>query len=190
MVGIDDSFMRVSYKVRSPSCESVDNGEKFFVVYIPVSLSGIESLGKESNGVELAFLIPLLKDGADSVGGGIAINRELVFKLGLSQDWGGTHHIHKGVECRFMFIVPIKLPSFHAVGHQCVERCGQHAESADIHAIEIQEAEECSNFLQSRRAFPVLHTLDFDQVHSDRVFLDNNTKVFDFSLFELALLGF
>ena len=64
--------------------KSVDDGKKFLVVYIPVSLSSVEGLGKESDGVELAFLIPLLKDGADSIGGGVAINRELIFKTGLS----------------------------------------------------------------------------------------------------------
>ena len=84
MVGIDDGLVRVPYEVRSPSCESVDNGEKFFVVYIPVLLSGIESSGKESDGMELAFLIPLLKDGAYSVSGGVAINRKLVLESGLS----------------------------------------------------------------------------------------------------------
>ena len=83
VIGIDDGLVRVSYKVQSPSRESVDNGKKFFVVYVPVSLCGIKSSGKESDRMELAFLIPLLKDGADSVGGGIAINRKLVFKSGL-----------------------------------------------------------------------------------------------------------
>ena len=84
MVGIDDGLVWVSYEVRSPSCESVDNGEKFFVVYVPVSLCGVKSLGKESDGVELAFLIPLLKDGADSVGRGVTIDCELVLESGLS----------------------------------------------------------------------------------------------------------
>ena len=84
MVGIDNGLVRVSYEIWSPGCESVDDGEKFFIVYVPVSLRGIESSGKESDGVELAFLIPLLKDGADSVSGGVAIDHELIFKAGLS----------------------------------------------------------------------------------------------------------
>ena len=84
MIGIDDGFVRVPYEVWSPSREGVDNGEKFFVVYVPVPLSGVESSGKESDGMELAFLIPLLKDGADSVSGGVAIDRESVFESGLS----------------------------------------------------------------------------------------------------------
>ena len=84
MVSVDDGLVWVSYEVGSPSCESVDNGEKFFVVYVPVSLRGIEGSGKESDRMELAFLIPLLKDSANSVGRGVAIDHELVFKLGLS----------------------------------------------------------------------------------------------------------
>ena len=84
MIGIDDGLMRVSYEVWSPSREGVDNSEKFLIIYVPVSLSGVESSGKESDGVELAFLIPLLKDGADSVSGGVAIDCKLILKLGLS----------------------------------------------------------------------------------------------------------
>ena len=190
MVGIDDGLVRVSYEVWSPSCEGMDNGEKFFVVDVPISLCSVESSGKESNGMELAFLIPLLKDGADSVGGGVAINYELVFKPRLSQDRGGADGVDQSMERCFEFLVPVKLPSLGAVSDECVERCGQHAEIANIHAIEIQEADECSNFLQSRRSFPVLHTLDFDRVHGDGVFPDNNTEILYFSLLKLALLGF
>ena len=84
MVGIDNGLVWISYEVRSPSCKGVDNGKKFFVIYVPVSLCGVKSSGKESDGVELAFLIPLLKDGADSIGGGVAINRKLVFESRLT----------------------------------------------------------------------------------------------------------
>ena len=83
MVSIDNHFVWVSYEVRLPGHESMDYSKKFFVVNVPVSLRGVKSLGKESDGVELAFLIPLLKDGANSVSRGIAINRELVFEVGL-----------------------------------------------------------------------------------------------------------
>ena len=124
MVSVDEGFVRVSYEVWSPGRESVYNGKKFFVVDIPILLRSIESSEKESDGVELAFLIPLLKDSADSVGGSAAINCELIFKSGLSEDGGGAHHIHKGIECCFMFVIPIKLPSFRAVSYQRVERCG------------------------------------------------------------------
>ena len=67
MVGVDEGFVRVPYEVWSPGRESMYDGKQFFVIDIPISLCGIESLGKESNRVELAFLIPLLKDGTDSV---------------------------------------------------------------------------------------------------------------------------
>ena len=84
VVSVDDHFVQVSYEVWSPNRESVDYGEKFFVIDVPVPLHGVKSSGKESDGVELAFLIPLLKDGTDSVSRGIAIDCELVFKSGLS----------------------------------------------------------------------------------------------------------
>ena len=62
MVGVHNGFVWVSHKVWSPSCEGMDYGEKFFIVYVPVSLRGIESSGKESDRMELAFLIPLCYD--------------------------------------------------------------------------------------------------------------------------------
>ena len=93
MVGIDGGLVWVSYEIWSPICEGMNNGEKFFVVYIPISLGGVESSGKESDGVELAFLIPLLKDGANSVSGGVAINDELIFKSRLSKDRGSADSI-------------------------------------------------------------------------------------------------
>ena len=83
VVGIDNGLVWVPYEVRLPSRESMNNGEKFLVIYVPVSLHGVEGSGKESNGMELAFLIPLLKDGTNSIGRGIAIDCELVFELGL-----------------------------------------------------------------------------------------------------------
>ena len=190
VVGVDNGLVWVPYKVRLPSCEGVDNGEKFFVVYVSILLCGVKSSGKESDGMELAFLIPLLKDGANSVNGGVAINCELIFESGLSQDRGSAYSIHKGGECYLVFVVPIKLPSFCTMSDKCVKRCGQHAKSTDVHAIEVQEAEKCLNFLQGRGSFLVLYALDFNQVHSDGVFLDNDTKVFHFGLFELAFLRF
>jgi hypothetical protein len=94
VVSVDNGLVRVSYEVWSPSCKSVNNGKKFFVVYIPVLLSGVEGSGKESDGMELAFLVPLLKDGANSVSGGVAINRKLVFESRLSQDGSGANSIN------------------------------------------------------------------------------------------------
>ena len=56
--------------------------------------------------------------------------------------------------------------------------------------IEIQEAKECSNFLQGRGSFPVLDTLDLDRVHCNGIFTDDNTEIFHFGLFKLAFLRF
>ena len=61
MVSVDEGFVRVSYEIWLPGRKSMYNGKKFLVVDIPISLRGIERSGKESNQVELAFLIPLLK---------------------------------------------------------------------------------------------------------------------------------
>jgi hypothetical protein len=84
MVGIDDGSVNVADKIRTPSFECVDYGKKFLVVYVPVPLGRVESSGKESDGMELAFLIPLLKDRSHRVGRSVTIHNKGVFKLGLS----------------------------------------------------------------------------------------------------------
>ena len=84
MVGIDEGLVWIPYEVRLPSCEGMDYSKKFLVINIPIPLHGVESLGKESDRMELAFLIPLLKDSADSISRGITIDHELVFESGLS----------------------------------------------------------------------------------------------------------
>jgi hypothetical protein len=76
------------------------------------------------------------------------------------------------------------------VSYKHIERCGQDAKSVNIHLTEIQKAKEWPNFLQGCGSFSVLHALDFDWVHGDGVLVDDHTKVFHFSDFKLALLGF
>jgi hypothetical protein len=168
----------------------VDNGKKFFVVNVPVSLGHVKSSGKESDGMELAFLIPLLKDHSHHVGRGIAVHDEGVLKLRLSEYGGSADGVFQGYKGLFMFIVPIKLPSPCAVGYQRIERCGQDAKPVDIHPVKVEEAEECPNFLQRRGSLPISHTLDFHWVHGNRVFTDDHAKVFHLVDLEDTFLGF
>ena len=88
-----------------------------------------------------------------------------------------------------MFVVPIKLPFTCTVSYQHIKRCSQDAKSMDIHLVEIQEAEECPNFLQSCGLLSVLYALDFDWVHSNEVLVDDHTEVFHFGDFKLAFFG-
>jgi hypothetical protein len=92
--------------------------------------------------VELAFLTPLLKDGAKSVGGGVAINNEGVFETRLSEDGGGADGVNESVKCGFVFVVPMKSATFSAMGYECVEWGRKHAEIANVHAIEVEEPKE------------------------------------------------
>ena len=93
VVGVNNGPVNVANEVWSPGFECVDNGKKFFVVYVSVSLGRIESSGKESDGMELAFLIPLLKNRSYRIGRSIAIYNEGVFELGLSEYGGGADGI-------------------------------------------------------------------------------------------------
>jgi hypothetical protein len=48
--------------------------------------------------VELAFLTLLLKDGANSVSGSVAIHREWVLETGLTEDWSRTDGVDERLE--------------------------------------------------------------------------------------------
>jgi hypothetical protein len=152
-------------------------------------LGRVESSGKESDGVELAFLIPLLKDRSHRVGRSITIYNEGVLKLRLSQYGGGADSVFQGHKSLFVFDVPIKLPSTRAVGNKRVERCSQDAKPADIHPIKVEEAEECPNFRQRRGSLPILDALDFHGVHGDQVFADDYAEVFHLADLKDTFLG-
>ena len=64
--------------------------------------------------MELAFLTLLLKDGADSVSGGVAIYNERVFEAGLAKDGGRADGVNKGLEGGFVFILPVEATALRA----------------------------------------------------------------------------
>ena len=92
--------------------------------------------------MELAFLTPLLKNGAESISGGVTIDDKRFLKAWLSEDGGGADCVNKSVERGFVLIIPVKSAAFCAVGHKHVEQGGEHAEVADVHSVEIEKAEE------------------------------------------------
>ena len=67
--------------------------------------------------MELAFLTPLLKDGAHHISGSVAINDKGVFKMRLSEDWGSANGIDKGLEGGFVFIFPVEPTPFGTVSN-------------------------------------------------------------------------
>ena len=96
--------------------------------------------------MELAFLTPLLKDGANSVGGGIAINYKGFVEAGLSKDGSSADSVDEGVERGFMFIIPMESASLHAMGDEGVKWGSKHTEIANVHAIKVEEAEKGMQF--------------------------------------------
>ena len=98
---------------------------QFLVINVPISLCRVQGLGKESDGVELAFLTLLLKDGADSVSGGVAIDYKWVLETGLSKDGGHTDGIDERLKRGLMFIFPKKLATLSAKCDEHVEGSGQ-----------------------------------------------------------------
>ena len=94
--------------------------------------------------MELAFLTLLLKDGANCVGRGVAINDEGVLEAGLAKDRGCTHGIDESLEGSFVFVFPIKFAALGTESYEGIKGSGEHAEVSNVHAVKIEEAKECA----------------------------------------------
>ena len=92
--------------------------------------------------MELAFLTPLLKNGAESISGGVTIKDKGFLKTWLSKNGGGAYGVNEGVKHGFVFIVPVKLATFSAVGDKRIKRGGEHAEVTNVHSVEVEETEK------------------------------------------------
>ena len=92
--------------------------------------------------MELAFLTPLLKDGAQSVSGGVAINNEGFIETGLSKNRGGANGVDKSVKRSFVLVIPVVSATFGAVGDECIKWDGEHTKIANVHAVEIEKTEK------------------------------------------------
>ena len=92
--------------------------------------------------MELAFFTPLLKNSAESISGGVAINNERFFEAWLLENRRGANSVDKSVKRGFVFIVPVKSAAFSAVGDKRVEWGGEHAEVVNIHLVEVEKTEK------------------------------------------------
>ena len=99
-------------------------------------------MGKGSDRVELAFLTLLLKDGADSICGGVAIDHKWVFKSWLTKDRSCTNGIDKGLKGGFVLVLPMEFAALGAERNECVKGGGKEAEVPDVHAIKVKKTQE------------------------------------------------
>jgi hypothetical protein len=83
-----------------------------------------------------------LKDGAESIGGGVTIDDKGFLEVWLSENRGGAYHINKSIKCSFMFIIPVESAALGAVGNERVEWGGEHTEVLNVHAVEVEKAEK------------------------------------------------
>ena len=124
--------------------------------------------------MELAFLTLLLKDGAYSVCGGVAINHEWVLETWLAKDQGGANGVDKGLKCGFMFVLPVEFTTLGAKRDKRIERGCEEAEVSNVHAVKVEKSQECAQFSKGRRPFPIFDAINLDWVHGDAIFADND----------------
>ena len=92
--------------------------------------------------MELAFLTLLLKDGADSVCGGVAIDDEWVIKTWLTKDRGHAHCVDEGLKGGLVFLFPMEFTSFSAMCNEHIEGGGQETKVSNVHAIKVEETQK------------------------------------------------
>ena len=92
--------------------------------------------------MELAFLTLLLKDGADSVSRGVAINDEGVIETGLTKDWSRTNSVDEHLEGRLVFLFPVEFAAFRAKRNKSVKGGGQNTKVSDVHAVKVEKPKE------------------------------------------------
>ena len=94
--------------------------------------------------MELAFLTLLLKDGAYSICGGVAVDHEWVFEAWLTKDGGRANGIDKGLKGGFVFVLPVEFTTFGTKCNKRIKRGGEKAEVLNVHAIKVEKTQECS----------------------------------------------
>ena len=124
--------------------------------------------------MELAFLTPLLKNSAESVGGGVAIDDKRFIKLWLSKDRGGANSVDKSVKGRFVFVIPMEFTPLHAVGNKGVKWGGEHTEMMDVHVVKVEKSQKGMEFSQSYGSLPVFDAIYFHWVHGNAILADDN----------------
>ena len=92
--------------------------------------------------MELAFLTPLLKNGAESIGGGVAINNKGFLEAWLSENGSSANGVDESIKCSFVFIIPVESAAFSTVSDERVEQGSEHAEVANIHSVKVEKAKK------------------------------------------------
>ena len=89
-----------------------------------------------------------------------------------------------------MFVLPMEFATLGAECNKCVKGGGKKAEVSDVHAVEVEKTQERTQFPEGCGSFPIFDAINLDGVHGNAVFANDNTQVFNFRGFELALLWF
>ena len=74
--------------------------------------------------MELAFLTLLLKDGADSVSGGVAIDDEGLIETGLTENRSRANGVDEHLEGGLVFTFPVEFAALRAKRNECVKGGG------------------------------------------------------------------
>ncbi|KIJ10926.1 hypothetical protein PAXINDRAFT_85320 [Paxillus involutus ATCC 200175] len=90
------------------------------------------------------------------------------------------------VECRLLFTGPGPVN----IACKCGQGFSNVPETTNKASIEIYEAEKRLNFLFTGGCWPIKNPLDFDGVHANPSFRDDESEVFNFSLLEVAFFRF
>src|SRR5260221_12772249 len=144
-----------------------------------------EPLQHEHNWLVCAVCLCLREDCSHCEVGDIALKAEATRLGGEGEDRGRGGGLLQGVECLLLSQAPDPLLGLAGEG---VKGAGNIGKVTDELLIEVHKAKEGLDLLDLCWGQPLHNSADLCWVHGDMVFQDDQSKVFDLLLLELAFL--
>src|SRR5215467_10612812 len=89
---------RSTFKVMSPDTEGLEDGQKFLVMSVIVSLGGVKGAGVESNRVDFTVFRDHGENGHESIVGGISFDNELGVRDPVGENRSGSEGLLQCLE--------------------------------------------------------------------------------------------
>src|SRR5258708_40111657 len=161
------------------------DSQHLLIVDLVVALHIRESLRHEGDWLVHAICLHLGEYHSSCKVGGIAFEAEATGLGREGEDEGGGDGLLQGIEhllLRWTPDPPLGLAS------ECIEGAGDIGEVTDKLPIEVHKAKEGLDLLDLHWGWPLCNSTDLHQIHSNMVFQDDQSKVFDLLLLKLAFL--
>src|SRR6266702_2352102 len=179
--------MRRAMQISPPVFEHFPQSLELTIVNIVVPLRIVHRLREIGYWVKDFLVVPLHEHGANCIILGVHFYFEWFRLIWLYQHRFFANDLFQLVE-RFLFgFFP---DPFGSLFQKVIERSCDVREPLDKPPIEIPESQDLTDFFNISGSPPVLHSSDFDWVHSNHAVFQYNSQEFNSFNFELTLSRF